>query len=184
MKNFNLIIAGYGGQGVLTLAKIIAKAAFLQGYDVKQAELHGLAQRGGSLRCHIRFGKEIYSPLVRKGNADLIISMESVEALRACYFANKKTILLVNKKIFRFPLKLKEILKKIKKYSRNLYVIDADAAVKKITKIDVSNTYMLAFALANKFLPLKKEIIWQVVKEKIHPIFLEENKRIFEKAFK
>jgi len=185
MKPFNLIITGYGGQGVLTLAEIIAKAAFVQGYDVKQAELHGLAQRGGSLQCHVRFGKEIFSSLVRKGNANLIIALETVEALRACYFANKKTIILTNKKIFRLPLELKVILKKIKKYSKKLYVVSADEIIKKITgDITMVNTYVLGYALAKKLLPLKKEIIWQTLKEKIHPEFLEENKKVLGEAFR
>jgi len=98
---FNIITAGYGGQGVLTLAKILARAAFMAGLNVKQAELHGLSQRGGSLACHVRFGKEVYSPLVRAGGADLIIALEAVEALRVCKFANpEKTVVLTNAKFF------------------------------------------------------------------------------------
>ena len=93
-KTFNLIVTGYGGQGVLTITKIITTAAMLQGYDVKEAELHGLAQRGGSLDCHVRFGSKVYSPIVPRGKADLIISLESLEALRACYWANENTDIL------------------------------------------------------------------------------------------
>ena len=98
---FNMVVAGYGGQGVLTLAKILARAAFMAGFDVKQAELHGLSQRGGSLTCHIRFGEEVYSPLVCAGGADLIIALEAAEALRACKFASPgKTVALTNTKLF------------------------------------------------------------------------------------
>ena len=101
LKTFNVVAAGYGGQGVLTLAKILARAAFMAGLDVRQSELHGLSQRGGSLTCHIRFGEEVYSPLVRAGGADLIIALEAAEALRACNFSDpEKTVVLSNAKLF------------------------------------------------------------------------------------
>ena len=73
-NNFNIIISGIGGQGIITLTRILAEAALLQGLDVKTSELHGLSQRGGSVETHIRFGRNIFSPLVRQGSADLIIS--------------------------------------------------------------------------------------------------------------
>jgi len=183
-KEFNLIIVGYGGQGILTLAEIISKAALKQGYEVKQAELHGLAQRGGSLQCHVRFGKEIDSPLVRKGNADLMISLEALEALRACYFANKKTNILTNSKVFRFPFNLKLIFNKIKKYTKNLYNVDADKIVKDLTgDIRDVNTYILGYSLKKKLLPLKKELVWKTLKERINKRFIKENKKVFESAF-
>ena len=97
-KNFNIIISGVGGQGLITITKILAKAALIDGFDVKTSELHGLSQRGGSVETAIRFGHKIDSPLIRQGGADLIISLELQEALRACYYASKdsKTMFLIN----------------------------------------------------------------------------------------
>ena len=192
MKTFSLIITGYGGQGVLTIAEILAKAATLEGYEVKQAELHGLAQRGGSLECHLRFGQKVFSPLVPKGEADLIISLELLEAQRACYYANKKkTIVLTNAKIFSpFPfeperIKEKEIISQIKKFAKILELVEADKLIQKITKdTAMINTLMLGFAVAKKFLPLKKKTIIQAIGERIRPQFLEDNKKIFQLAFK
>ncbi|MBU2635317.1 2-oxoacid:acceptor oxidoreductase family protein, partial [Patescibacteria group bacterium] len=85
MKNrtFNIVISGTGGQGLITLLQIIAEAALVEGLDVKTSELHGLSQRGGAVETHIRFGKKIYSPLVSLGSADLILSLETLESLRA-----------------------------------------------------------------------------------------------------
>lgn len=184
-KEFNLIVAGYGGQGILTIAEIVAMAAFKQGYDVKQSELHGLAQRGGALDCHVRFGKKIYSPLVMKGSADLIIALEALEALRACYWANSSTVVILNSKTFRSYLTFKEILTKIKKITKKVYIVDADNIVKKAVGSTTSaNIFLLGYALKKKFLPLKKEIVWQAIKEKIRPQFLEENKKVFDIAFK
>jgi indolepyruvate ferredoxin oxidoreductase beta subunit len=191
MKTFNLILVGYGGQGVITLAEIIARAAILHGLNVKQAELHGLSQRGGSLECHLRFGKKVFSPLVLKGDADLIIGLELLESLRACYYANKeKTIILSNKKIFSpypfEPEKIKEedVISQIEKFSKTLELIDADKLIKGLTKdTAMINTLMLGFAIAKKFLPLKKNLVLSALKERIRPQFFEENKKIFQLAF-
>lgn len=180
-SEFNLIVAGYGGQGVLTIAKIISKAALKEGYDVKQAELHGLAQRGGSLQCYVRFGKKIDSPLIRRGGADLIIALDLLEAKRVIHFANKNTKVLINSKIFRFKRDKEKVLVDIKKHTNKLHVVKADEVVKKLTGniMDV-NVYVLGYALRKKLLPLKKESVWDAIKEKIGPKFLEGNKKVFE----
>jgi indolepyruvate ferredoxin oxidoreductase beta subunit len=72
-KVTNIIIAGLGGQGVLTSAGIVADAAFRLGYDVKQSELHGMSQRGGSVSSDIRYGREVFSPMVPAGEADYLV---------------------------------------------------------------------------------------------------------------
>lgn len=182
---FNLIITGYGGQGVLTLAEIVSKAAFKQGYEVKEAELHGLAQRGGSLDCHVRFGERIYSPLVARARADLVIALEALEAWRACYWANPDTAFLVNKKLFNVNLSMEKVLAEIKKFTRYLYLVDADKEIEKLSRdTAMANIFMLGRALKLKLLPLKQELVWQAIKERIRPIFLEENKRVFEAGLK
>jgi len=182
-ENFNLIIVGYGGQGVLTLADIIARAAFLEGYDVKQAELHGLAQRGGSLVIHVRFGKKIYSSLIMRGKADLILSLDALESLRACSYANKNTIIITNKKIFRLD-NLERVLEKLRKYGK-VYAVDADEIVEKITgNLTSTNIFMLGYAVLRKFLPLKKENVLKAMEEKIRPEFIAENREVFRSALK
>lgn len=191
-KVFNLIINGYGGQGVLTIAEILAKAAILQGYDVKQAELHGLSQRGGSLECHLRFGEKVNSPLIRRANADLIISLELLEALRACYYANKnKTIIIANARIFNpYPFEpqritAEKITSDIKKFAKILKLVKADELIQEITKdTAMINTLMLGFASAEEFLPLKKELILKAMAERLRPQFLADNQKIFQIAFK
>ena len=96
VKQFNLVIVGTGGQGQITLLEVLAEAALVEGYDIRTSELHGLSQRGGSVEVHIRFGREIYSPLIPQGNGDLILALEIQESLRGFYFANNQTVLLVN----------------------------------------------------------------------------------------
>lgn len=186
---FNLILAGYGGQGVMSLVEIIGKAAMEEGYEVKSAEVHGLSQRGGSLQCHLRFGKKIFSPLVRKSGADLIISLELLEAWRACYYANKNTVILTEKKLLNpdpisQKIKPEHVLEKIEKVAK-VEAINASDIVKKIAgETTMVNIFMLGVALKKNFLPLKKENVWGAISSKIRPQFLEINKKVFEEAFK
>jgi indolepyruvate ferredoxin oxidoreductase beta subunit len=86
MQTMNLIFAGVGGQGVLLIAEMTALAAVRAGYDVKQTEVHGVSQRGGSVESHVRFGPEVHSPLVMPGQADVVVGLEKLEGLRYANF--------------------------------------------------------------------------------------------------
>ena len=81
-KTINVFFCGTGGQGVLTAAEILGRAALLQGFHVKKSEVHGMAQRGGSVESHLRFGKRVFSPLIPKGRADFLVSFYKEEGLR------------------------------------------------------------------------------------------------------
>lgn len=87
----NLIFAGVGGQGVLLIAELTARAAVRAGFDVKQTEVHGVSQRGGSVESHVRFGLEVHSPLVIAGQADVVIGLEKLEGLRYASFVNPQS---------------------------------------------------------------------------------------------
>lgn len=192
MKEFNMIVVGVGGQGILTLMKVIAEAALKQDYDVKTSELHGLAQRGGSIPCHVRFGKKIYSPLVMEGKADLIIALEPLEALRASIFGsreNNTTFLINNYRMIplsvpiikeKYP-SLRKIVEGLKDFSTKVIVVNASEIVKGETgNIISTNIYMLGYALSRKLIPLKKNFLLQGMEEIISKKYLEVNKRIFE----
>lgn len=194
MKEFNVIIAGVGGQGVITLQNIISESAMLQGYDVKTSELHGLAQRGGGVSSHLRFGEKIYSPLVLQGGANLVFALEPLEALRICYYASKenKTVFLVNsQKIVplsvtalkeRYPSN-SEIEKMLKEFSGKVVFLDASEAVKKETGDTITaNIFMLGYAAKN-LLPIKKEILLEGIKAVVPEKHFEMNKKIFEMGF-
>ncbi len=75
----NVVIAGLGGQGVITAADVLAQAAFLDGYDVKKAEVHGMSQRGGSVHSDVRFGREVLSPIVAPGEADYLVVLDRTQ---------------------------------------------------------------------------------------------------------
>jgi indolepyruvate ferredoxin oxidoreductase beta subunit len=95
-KITNIILTGVGGQGILMASEIMSEAAVQAGYDVKKSEIHGMSQRGGSVNSHVRFGEKIYSPLVMKGDCDLLLAFEKLEALRMADFVKEEGSLIVN----------------------------------------------------------------------------------------
>jgi Pyruvate/2-oxoacid:ferredoxin oxidoreductase gamma subunit len=128
--------------------------------------------------------------MVRKGGADLIIALEALEGLRACYYANKeKTILLTDKRILS-PSPIEDIsseglISQMEKFVKKVEVVEASKIVESLTgDIAMSNVFMLGYSIAKKLLPIKKEIAWESVAERIRPQFLETNKKVFEEAFR
>lgn len=96
MKTMNIMVVGVGGQGTLLTSRIIGNTALQAGYDVKLSEVHGMAQRGGSVVTFIRFGEKVNEPVVEVGDADIIISFERLEALRYAHYLKKDGIIIVN----------------------------------------------------------------------------------------
>jgi len=187
-KNFNIIVSGYGGQGVITLAELISKIALSKELDVRQAEIHGLAQRGGSLQAHIRFGSNLHSPKVKRAGADLIISLDLLEAYRSCYWANpNKTIILSEKEIYwpyEEKIESEKIIEEIKKFAKTVDLEEAGKIATEITGNPApANIYLLGYAIAKKYLPFTKEETWNIIESNLDKSYLESNKKVFEKAF-
>lgn len=188
-KDFNIIISGVGGQGIITLTRILAEAALIEKYDIKTSELHGLSQRGGSVESHIRFGQKIYSPLVKKSGADLIISLEAQEALKVCYYASKTgTIFLVNdfiKPIFNAKIpSSKSISKELKRFSKkSLFVPASKIAKEKLDKEVLAGVYLLGYAAFKKLIPLKPNSILKAIEKVIPKKYFSLNKKAFNLAY-
>jgi len=186
-NNFNIIITGVGGQGIITLLQVIDEAAFVEGYDVKSSELHGLSQRGGSVEAHIRFGKKVFSPMVSNGNTDLIIALEALEGLRESSKAGRTPgvppKLLVNEyflPFMGFPAR-EEILKQLK----NAILVPASQICKdKLQNEVVCTMYLLGYAVNKKLIPLKEESVSSAIKRVIPQKYLDLNVKAFELAFK
>ena len=92
----NILFAGVGGQGIILASKILAAGLINAGYDVKMSEVHGMAQRGGSVTTQVRYGEKVYSPIIGKGQADLLVSFESMEAMRWLDYMNPNGKVVVN----------------------------------------------------------------------------------------
>jgi len=189
-KQFNIIISGVGGQGIITLLKILTNAALADGYDIKSSELHGLSQREGSVKTHIKIGSKISSPLIIPGETDLVIGLETQEALRTKVFAGPKTIFVVNKHFI--PIRGSEAEQgQIEKYlkqeinSKNLHLIEASSIAKQeLNNPVLAGMLLLGYAQAKKILPLSEKAILQGVKAVIDPKYLDLNKKALQAAKK
>lgn len=148
MKN-DIILAGVGGQGILSIAAVLGIAALEKGWFVKQSEVHGMSQRGGAVLSHIRISdEEIYSSLIPKGEADMILSVEPMELLRYIPFLKKEGYLVSNtryvKNIPNYP-EIEELFNEIEKH-KNCILIDADTLAKKAGNVRAANMVMLGAA--------------------------------------
>jgi len=185
-KTFNIIISGVGGQGVITLLSLIDEASFIEGYDVKSSELHGLSQRGGSVEAHIRFGKKVYSPLISLGSADLVISLEMLEGLREFSKAGKNTKFLINKYYLPFqdaPTKEK-IENHLKEIGDKLYLVPAsDICKEKLQNEVVSTIYLLGYSVKKNLMPIKKESILKAIENIVPEKYRELNIKAFNLAY-
>ena len=162
----DVILAGVGGQGVLSIAAIIAQAAVSKNLNVRQSEVHGMAQRGGAVLAHLRLSdKEIASDLVPRGGADLIISMEPLESLRYTEWLSPKGALvcaaepIVN--IPNYP-DIKGILKAIKEFPLHR-IVDATALAKEAGMTRSVNMVMVG--AASTFLPISLETLEETIKK-------------------
>lgn len=161
----NIIISGVGGQGILTIATVIGTAALSEGLELKQAEVHGMSQRGGDVQSHLRLSSNaIASDLIPEGKADIIISIEPLESLRYVNMLHKKEGWLVSsmnpfKNIANYP-PIEEVLNAI--WELPHYVtIDADRVAKDIGSIKAANIVVLG--AASPFLDLKYESLEKAI---------------------
>ena len=174
INEFNLLIVGTGGQGQITLLQVLAEAAFIDNFDFKSSELHGLSQRGGSVKVHIRFGKQIYSPMIEKNKTDLILGLEMQESLTSKDFAGPETIFLVNEYFIPIipgkKVSQQAVLKELEKTIKNIFLIPAnEVCQKELGTSVVAGVYLISLASFKKIIPIKPESILKAIK-KIIPL--------------
>lgn len=175
---FNVLLTGVGGEGVLITSVILARAAAYEGYATSGTQLHGLAQRGGSIPTHVRFGRDAYSPIIPRCEADLILGLEPVEAARSCYFAGKKRTNFVvdtyplvsvysNMHNQRYPSS-EEVRKMIEPFAKKVIMTDSsNICEEKLGSPIYGNVMAIGVALANGFLPLSKKSILEAIKNSV-----------------
>jgi len=174
-KNMNILIVGVGGQGTLLASRVIGCLAVDSGFDVKLSEVHGMAQRGGSVVTHVKYGEKIYSPLIEKGNADIILSFEMMEALRWSHYLKENGHIIVNmQRINPMPVIIgsaqypDNIVRILEDDGYDLLPIDALQLAKEAGNIRTVNTALLG--VLSNYLDFSevhwKEAIKQTVPEK------------------
>ena len=146
----SILCSGVGGQGVILASDIMAQVFLEAGYDVKKSDIHGMAQRGGSVVSHVRFGKQVYSPLTKQGDADILLSFEILEGLRYLNFmkVSGKVIIndlqinppSVNSGEMRYP---EEVDKVIKSRVSDFHLVKATEIAEEAGDIKMTNVVML-----------------------------------------
>ena len=183
MLNKNIMIVGVGGQGTLLTSRIIGNAALKKGFDVKLSEVHGMAQRGGSVITFVRFGKNVFEPVVEVGDADILIAFEKAEALRYSHYLKKDGIIIVNDCEIdpitvvigaeSYPENIVDRLKE----KHTVYLVDGLKAAKKLGNSKVLNSVVLGAAA--KYIGFSKEDWLDVLKETVPAKTITINEKAF-----
>ena len=183
----NIMIVGVGGQGTLLTSRIIGKAALSEGCDVKISEVHGMAQRGGSVVTFVRFGEKVNEPVVEEGQADVIISFERLEAQRYAHFLKKDGVLVVNDCRIepmtvvigakQYPTEILENLQK----DHELYAIDGQSIAKELGNSKVLNSVVLGYAA--KFIGFDQKTWLDVIAATVPSKTIELNQKAFLRGY-
>ena len=183
----NIMIVGVGGQGTLLTSRILGGITVAAGYDVKFSEVHGMAQRGGSVVTYVRYGKEVAEPIVEEGQADVLIAFERLEALRYAHFLKKDGVIIVNDQridpmpvvtgVAKYPENIIEELSK----EHRVISIDAQEEALKMGNSRVFNVIILG--VAAKHMDFPKEQWIEVVKNTVPPKTVDINVAAFERGY-
>ena len=184
MTTKNIMIVGVGGQGTLLTSRILGGITTKAGFDVKLSEVHGMAQRGGSVVTFVRYGDLVSEPIVEEGQADVLIAFERLEALRYAHFLKKDGVIIVNDQRIdpitvvtgaaQYPEQIIETLKE----NHNVIAVDAMAEAKKLGNPKVFNTIIIG--VAAKRMDFEKEKWLEVIEQTVPPKTVEINKAAFE----
>lgn len=188
MKSTNILIVGVGGQGTLLASVLLGNLALAEGYDVKLSEVHGMAQRGGDVVTHVKISEgTVNSPLIEKGDADIIIAFEELEAYRWVSYLKKGGRMYVNtQQILPMPVILgnakypADITATLEKAGAELTAFDALKIAEECGSSKAVNVVLLG--AASKDLPFAEEKWIKVIEENVKPAFVELNKEAFAKG--
>jgi indolepyruvate ferredoxin oxidoreductase beta subunit len=172
----NVLLSGVGGQGIILASKVLSVGLIEAGFDVKMSEVHGMAQRGGSVTTQVRFGEKVYSPIIGIGQADILVAFEKMEGGKWLEFLNPDGKIVINDyKIPSAPILTGDvqypegIITEIKSKIKDVTVVDGPDLAKKVGNVKTMNIAIMGSLI--KALQLDKVINWEeviakVVKEK------------------
>ncbi len=183
METKSIMIVGVGGQGTLLTSRILGAITVDAGYDVKLSEVHGMAQRGGSVVTYVRYGEKVYEPIVEEGQADVLIAFEELEALRYANFLKKDGVIIVNETkinpvtvntgVAKYPEGIIDTLKA----SHKLYSVDATTEAKKLGNARTFN--LIVLGLAAQHMDFSEEQWLSCIEKTVPPKTIEINKQAF-----
>ncbi len=188
IKKYNLLNVGVGGQGVIRAVQILSHAALLDGYKVRTAETHGMAQRGGSVASYFRFGSEVEGPLIPRGLTDVIMAFEASEAIRNFNYAGPNTYFFINRELIIPPMihqlgmeypTIEEIQTFLKNVSLNIHFIDANELAFQAGNLQTMNVVMLGVLVGSGQIPISKETMLSAMMKFVPEKAKEVNKIAF-----
>ena len=180
----NIMIVGVGGQGTLLTSRILGNLAVHAGFDVKLSEVHGMAQRGGSVVTYVKYGEKVHSPVITQGEADVLISFEQLEAARWVSYLKKGGVLLTNtQQIDPMPVITgaasypQDIVGKLKALGADVRAVDALALAEQAGSAKAVNTVLIG--LFSRLVDFPEETWQEAVEACVPPKFLELNREAF-----
>jgi indolepyruvate ferredoxin oxidoreductase beta subunit len=186
-KAYSFVLVGVGGQGTLLASNILAEVGLAAGFDVKKSEVHGMAQRGGSVASHVRWHPEqVFSPLVGLGEADILLSFEKVEALRFAEFLRRGGTAVVNDMAI-VPITVssgsatypedEDLAKVFASLDAKLVMVPGERLAQEAGNVKAANVVLLG--AVSKLLPLPEETWWECLAQRVPKKFLELNRVAF-----
>lgn len=183
----NIMIVGVGGQGTLLASRILGRVAIKEGYDVKVSEVHGMSQRGGSVVTYVKYGDKVYSPIIDKGEADLILAFEMLEAMRALPFLKKGGKMIANtQKMNPMPvitgaMEYPENIEKKIAEKADLLAVDALSLAEKAGTIKAVNVVLIG--LLAKSMNVDKNVWIETIEETVPQKFIDLNLKAFDMGY-
>ena len=188
MSMTDILIVGVGGQGTLLASRVLGNLAINLGYDVKLSEVHGMAQRGGSVVTHVRFGDKVYAPIIDEGGADIILAFEKLEALRWCGRLKKNGRMFINtQEILPMPVITgaqqypADIESRVSAMVPDAVFVDALILAKEAGNTKAINIVLLG--VLAKHMDIDKQAFLDAIKQTVPPKTLEVNLAAFEKGY-
>ena len=191
-NTINIAITGVGGQGVLTLAEILAKAALAEQLNVRVGEIHGMAQRGGHVVCTVRIGADAMGPIIDSGTADLLVGFEPVETLREIHLIKKNGCVLMSSHV-QYPVAVsmgtteypthESILQSIRGFTKHIIDFDAMDLAQNSGSSYALNMVMFGAIIGTRIVPISKESAFRAIRESFPRRFEKINIQAAEAGF-
>jgi indolepyruvate ferredoxin oxidoreductase beta subunit len=192
MREFNIVLAGVGGQGTILAAEILGTAAIKDKLNVRVSEIHGMAQRGGAVTSNVRIGDKVSSSTVPEGQADILLGFEPLETLRSLKFSSEKTLVIMSDerippselaaKNISYP-SMDKIVEKINRFTKKVIIVQTEKLAKEAGSILTRNVILLGALAAIEKMPIKTESLMEAMKELVPAKHLEMNFKAFKLGF-
>lgn len=182
-----IMIVGVGGQGTLLASRILGNTVINEGYDVKVSEVHGMSQRGGSVVTYVKYGEEVYSPIIDRGEADIILAFEMLEAYRALPYLKKGGKLIVNTQeidpmpVITGAMEYPENISDKLKAQADVTLVDALSLASKAGNFKAVNVVLIGVMAKSTDIPYEKWI--ETIKTTVPEKFLDVNLKAFESGY-